>query len=491
MTELPDIEIVLGGQTVSRADLRHLTHVRIVEKLSHPAQCEVGFLCLDPAFAHRYPCASPSPLSVFIRGEIFPLFNGVVTATEYRFDPEGGLTLQVRGYDALYFSGKKQRIHTHLDMTVPEMAKDLVKDSGLAVKAHETGPVWRQLVQYRETDLDFLARTAQRSGLYFTINRTGVLEIMSLSGNGDTVFLTRGRDLFELSVETNDAPVMSSVCAGGWNPFLVTFHEGLSQTGVKDARDRTLADIPVRSALEAESVSKAELDRLKAHETVVKGVADGNSRLTPGARIIIDNIPPLLPKSHVLTEVCHTLSAGSGFLSEFTTVPPDFRPRDSGTNATFGRISDIADPENLGRVRASLPSFENAETDWMNVVFPAAGNGKGAVLLPDVGDQVLILFLNSDPARGVVLGGVFGSAVRPEDWGIEGGSVKRYSFVTPDGQKLTLDDGEKGVRAENRDGSYLELYPGKVTIHSETDLMIRAPKKNITFLGDTIDFKKG
>jgi phage baseplate assembly protein gpV len=491
VTETPDIHMVLGGLTIDRADLARLVHVRITEKLSHPAQCEVVFLCADPAFADRYPCPVKSPLTVFVNGSLFPLFNGTVTATEYAYDPEGILTLRVRGYDALYSLAKNQKIHTHLNVTVPEMARDMVKETGLSVSAVEEGPVWRQLVQYRETDLDFLARTAQRSGLYFTVNRAGVLEIMALSGNGDIVPLTRGTDLFELAVEMNDAPAIGSVFTGGWDPFLVEYHDGKAQNGDGDYHNRKLTDIPVRNTLEAETVAKAESSRLKAHEILMRGVAEGNVRLAPGCTVVIGNIHLFLPRSAVVTEAVHTISAESGFLSEFTTVPPDFRQPDSGTSATFGRVTDIGDPERLGRVRAVLPSFENAETDWMNVVFPGAGEGKGAVLLPDVDDQVLILFLNNDPGRGVVLGGVFGSGAKPSDFGIDKGEVKRFSFTTPGGQKFTLDDKRKGIKAENYDGSYVELYPGKVTIHSETDLLIQAPRKNITVLGDTIDFKKG
>jgi len=488
---MPKIEIALGERTISQTDLRCLSRISVLQKLSHPTVCEVVFKPTDHGFSDLYPCRKQSVLSVFVKGEIFPLFRGIITAVETRYNPDGSMTLLVRGYDALYFSGKKQRIHTHLETTIPEMAKEMTKDSGIGIKALEAGPVWRQLVQYRETDLDFLARMAQRSGLYFMVNRENNLEIMNLSGNDDLVFLTRGDDLFELSVETNDAPVLSSVYASGWDPFLAEFHDGHSSSDSSDGQERKLMDIALRSRLEAETISKAELDRCRACETSIKGVADGNSRLMPGVTVIIGGIHPLLKKDFVLTEVAHTLATDTGYVSEFTSVPPDFRNSDTGSSATFGMVIDIDDPEHLGRIKASLPSFENAETDWMNVVLPAAGKNKGAIMLPDVGDQVLILFLNNDPARGVVAGSVFGSAQQPPDWGIEDNKVKRYCFVTPEGQKLTLDDDKQGVKIENRGGSYLEIYPETVTLHSATDLVIQAPEKKITILGQTIDFKKG
>ena len=41
----------------------------------------------------------------------------------------------------------------------------------------------------------------------------------------------------------------------------------------------------------------------------------------------------------------------------------------------------------------------------MGVVSAGAGSGKGFAILPDVGDQVLVLLIGGDPSQGVVLGG--------------------------------------------------------------------------------------
>lgn len=491
LSALPNIRIVLDGLMVGKKDMGHLSRLRVVQKLSHPSLCEVVFSLQDHGMIDRHPFRAQSVFSVFVGDERLPLFHGIITAVEYRYGASGGLGLHVRGYDALYFSAKKQRIHTYLDATVPEMAAEMTKASGIGIRALENGPVWRQLLQFRETDLDFLARTAQRSGLYFFLTPENILDIMTLSGNGDTVFLSRGDDLFELTVETNDAASLSSVYTSGWDPFLAEFHDGSASSDNGEGQQRKLVDIPLRNSLEAEAVSKAELDRSGAHALSARGVAGGNRRLMPGVTVLVDGIHPLLKKKFLISEVAHTITHDTGYVSSFSSLPPDFRTADTGTNATFGRVIDVDDPENRGRIKAVLPAMEHAQTEWMNVVLPAAGNNKGAVMLPDVDDQVLILFLNNDPARGVVMGGVFGASQQPEHWGVSDSAVKRYCFVTPEGQKITLNDTRRGIRVENREGSYLELYPDAVTLHAATDLVIRAPEKNITVLGRNIDFQKG
>ncbi|MCF8111190.1 MAG: phage baseplate assembly protein V [Desulfobacteraceae bacterium] len=488
---LPKIEILIGGRELEKKDLACLGSVRVIQRLSCPSLCEAVFTGVDEGFFDRLPHEKHTPWQIFMAGEALPLFKGVITAAEYRFDPSGTLELYVRGYDRLYFSGKKQRIHTHVQATVPEIAREMLKDYGIEPAPFKTGPVWQQEVQFRETDLEFLTRIAQRSGLYFFVNRQDRLEIMDLSPQGNPVVLTRGDNLFELSLEVNDAPALTSVYASGWDPFLAKFYEAEAAGKEGNGQKRKLADIALKNSAEAEAVCRAELDRCMALETTAKGVAEGNTGLAPGTVVNIEKIPSSLSRKYVLTEVEHTWSADSGYISEFSSAPPDFRKQDCGASATFGIVTDINDPENLGRIKALLPAFENQESHWINVVIPAAGKNKGAVMLPDTGDQVLILFLNNDPARGVVVGGIFGSSQQPTDWGIEGGRVMRFCLVTPGGQKFTLDDEAQGVKIENSKGSFLEINPDKVTLSCKTDLSIKAPGKNITITGNRIDFQKG
>jgi uncharacterized protein involved in type VI secretion and phage assembly len=152
-------------------------------------------------------------------------------------------------------------------------------------------------------------------------------------------------------------------------------------------------------------------------------------------------------------------------------------------------VTRIDDPDELGRVKVSLPSYRDVETDWMGILVPGAGLDKGLVALPDTGDVVLVLFAQSDPAHGIVLGGVYGEQL-PPDSGIESGAVQRYTFVTPGGQRVQLDDGRATIRLENSDGSAFELSPDRVRLHSQRDLDIDAPNRRIRIRGRAIDFEQ-
>ena len=194
---------------------------------------------------------------------------------------------------------------------------------------------------------------------------------------------------------------------------------------------------------------------------------------------------------YVLTAVTHTIDSTRGFVSELSSVPP--APPDSlarPTEATLGIVTKEADPQNEGRVRVSLPAYGDVETEWMQLLSPAAGGSKGLIILPGVGDRVLVLLANAEPAEGIVLGGLYGPAGMP-DSGVEGGNTQRYTLLTAGGHRVQLDDAAKTVRVEDSHGSFVELSPEKVVVHAQTRLELDAPGQAVVIRGASIDFERG
>lgn len=62
-----------------------------------------------------------------------------------------------------------------------------------------------------------------------------------------------------------------------------------------------------------------------------------------------------------------------------------------------GLVSDISDPEKIGRIKAKVPSvFGEEESPWAMPCAPFAGPKHGLVLLPEVNDGVWIEFEAGD-----------------------------------------------------------------------------------------------
>ena len=155
----------------------------------------------------------------------------------------------------------------------------------------------------------------------------------------------------------------------------------------------------------------------------------------------------------------------------------------------------VDDPLGLARVQVRLLSFDGvADQDgpiWARVAVPFAGANRGAFLLPDVGDEVLITFVNGDSRLPVVVGGLWhGNATPPETLGGAGDRVDRWtlvgkagtriaiveensgaatiSFTTPGGVSGELTDAGGGKIELSAAGTTITIDPSGVTIQTST-----------------------
>ena len=252
----------------------------------------------------------------------------------------------------------------------------------------------------------------------------------------------------------------------------------------------SLADELAPDDRHAQAMAQAELDVRYAREVTLWGVAEGDPGLAPGVLVEVTGIAGPLEGRYVLAAVTHTINERLGFVSELSSEPPSLPDRSRSSIVALGVVISVDDPEAIGRVKVRLPTYNNVETEWMGVLCAAAGPDKGLVMLPEVGDNVLVLFPRQDPAEGIVLGGLYGSG-GPPDSGVEDHAVRRYTLLTHGGQKVVLDDSRRSIHLEDKTGSLIDLSPKVLRVHAAVDLEIEAPGKAIVIRGQSIDFETG
>ena len=173
----------------------------------------------------------------------------------------------------------------------------------------------------------------------------------------------------------------------------------------------------------------------------------------------------------------------------------------------LAEVVAVNDPEQLGRVQVRLLSFDDVEGQdapvWARVAVPFAGDGRGSFFIPDVGDEVLVSFVNGDPRLPVVIGGMWsGSAEVPEQLGGSGDRVDRWtitgkagtriaiveeqpadatiSFTTPGGVSGELTD-SGGGKIELRIGGTTVTYDNQgVTVNTSMNVTVQATQVEIT-----------
>lgn len=496
---LPRVLVEVDGGVLDDDAIRNLAHVRVRQRLAAPAQCELVF---HGDVGTDLPGAG-SKLRVGVAGRDTPLFSGQITAVEHAFGPDREYERVVRAYDPLHALRKRQRPRALVQTTVEELAHELADEVGLSAEAAESGPVWENLVQHRETDLELLVLLAARCGLYPVV-QGDVLRLVTLEGAGDEVALTFGEDLLEARVELNGERSARSVSAAGWDPLSAESHQATADSA-RSGRD-VMAEVSpgdvggsgevalfgefASDDAHASALAQAELDARAAGEVTLWGVAEGDPALQAGKPVTISGLQDDIDGRYVLTEVTHTIDAERGYLTELATAPPEVRRRRTAATAALGEVTSVDDPDGRGRVRVRFPAYADVESDWLGTTTAGAGADRGIVALPDVGDHVLVVFPHEDPATGIVVGGLYGTG-GPPDPGVADAAVKRFTLRTSGGQHVALDDENQKLRLEDVTGSSIEMAPGGVKLHSAVDLTIEAPGRKILVRAKAVDFEQG
>lgn len=137
----------------------------------------------------------------------------------------------------------------------------------------------------------------------------------------------------------------------------------------------------------------------------------------------------------------------------------------------LGEVVSVDDPEGLSRVEVRFLSRGpvaddksnvdgNDSTAWALVAVPYAGDSYGAFLIPDVGERVVVGFVNDDPRYPVVLGSVWdGSMSVPETLGGAGDKVDRWSFKGKAGTRIAIveENGSSKVELRTKNGSRIVI----------------------------------
>ena len=160
-----------------------------------------------------------------------------------------------------------------------------------------------------------------------------------------------------------------------------------------------------------------------------------------------------------------------------------------------GLVTDVDDPEKLGRIVAQVPEvFEEEETPWAMPSVPFAGAGHGLVLLPEVGDGVWMEFESGDPSRPIWTGCWWGDSELPDP-----GGTKTRALVTTAGHKLVLDDEGSEVQLLHSGGAELKMTDGDITLTiggaemkmTSTDITISIGASEIKLTAGDLTLKSG
>lgn len=175
-------------------------------------------------------------------------------------------------------------------------------------------------------------------------------------------------------------------------------------------------------------------------------------------------------------------------------------------------VSDIKDPDGQGRVKVTLPWSPDTGGDqyeaWARLATMMGGNNRGSWFIPDVSDEVLVVFEGGDPRRPYVVGGLWnGSDSPPETMDGAGNNYKKVIrsrngvrvtlddqdgqekliLETPGGQRMTMKDGPGSVVIEDSNGNSVKLETSGITVTASAKVTVNASLVQVSAGMVTVD----
>ncbi len=161
----------------------------------------------------------------------------------------------------------------------------------------------------------------------------------------------------------------------------------------------------------------------------------------------------------------------------------------------IGLVTDLADPENIGRVRVTYPYLGDETSDWARLVTQMAGKDRGMFFRPEVGDEVLVAFELGDVRRPYILGSLWSTEDTPP---ADDGKAKEnnWRFIkSRNGHIVKLDDtkGKEKIEITGSDGKHkivFDIAGKKIQVTCDSgDIEISAPAGTVKVDAQTVEVK--
>jgi len=352
-------------------------------------------------------------------------------------------------------------------------------------------------VQYRETAFNFVSRLMEHEGIFYFFRHEDGKHTLVMADR-----FSAYQDCPENHVEYSpDSLAPNHITSwehqyefrsGKWTRtdynFQMPSNRLLTSTGtminLPDAKKYEIFDYPGEYFLEAEGepVTKVRMEE----EEVGFDVATGSSQcctFTPCGKFTLEGHGVAAENStYVITSIQHSATessygssaAGSSYSNVFTCIPASvtFRPsrttpkpmvQGPQTAVVTGPPGEEIYVDKYGRVKVQFFWDRKGKKDeksscWIRVSQEVAGKGFGAMVIPRMGQEVIVDFLEGDPDRPLITGRVYNAEQMPP-------------YGLPD-QKVVSGTKSKTYKGSGYNEMIFNDTPGKelIRVHGQYDM---------------------
>lgn len=455
------------------------------------------------------------------------VFEGIIISQTLRIDSIVGSALELECRDAAVKMIVGRKSLTYANKKDSDIISSIIGNySGLTSDVTATTTVWPEQVQYYVTDWDYILALAESNGLIVnTIN--GKISVNAPDRNTSSVLtVTYGDTLLEFNAKLNSSTQLGNVTSNSWdfkNQAITSSHATPNTSGSGNLSTKKLSEViglssfqqqtsaPLESA-DLNNWSKAQIIKSEYSKIIGEAKFQGTNLIDPGKYMTFQGLGDRFNGDYLISGVVHDLSQGN-WISEvslglspfwFTEQPDVMSPPASGLlpgarglfNGTVKKMFD--DPDSQYRILVDIPLFDtNGAGIWARLSNFYSTSGAGAFFLPEVGDEVILGFLNEDPRFPVILGSVYSNTSIKPFAGLEpnekntikaivsksGISIefddenKIWTVATPNKNTIIISDKDKQITIKDENQNSIVMSNSGIDISSQKNINISAQQK--------------
>lgn len=392
-----------------------------------------------------------------------------------------------------------------------EIIETLCNASGLDKDIASTTTQHERVVQFYATDWDMMVTRADANGLVIVVAGGKVSVQRPDTAQKAALRVVYGESIFDLRAEMDaslqykssafkvhawDAATQSVVDAspaalpmteaGNYNSdkLAAVFNIATNprQTGALVGKE----DLAVWASAE---LSRSKLAKIRGH---VRFYGDGRAKV--GKTIQLDGLGKRFNGPLFIGGVHHGIHNGAWMTTvTFGLSPQPFAveaPRIAAPDASgqlppvkglqTGVVKQVSkDDTGEYRVLVKLPLLQDETGVWARLGTFYASNQAGAVFFPEIGDEVVVGFMNEDPRYPVILGSVYSKARKPPMEPNEENTLK--GIVTREKLKITFDEKDKIIQVVTPGGHNIKMddKDGSITIADSNENVVKLSKDGV------------
>lgn len=453
-------------------------------------------------------------------GDPTSIFKGVVVqqSLKVREQSPPQLVIECRHKASKLTVGRRNACY--FDQKDSDVISERLSAAGISADVEATAVSHEQLVQYRATDWDFLLTRAEANGKLVLTEGDNVKVLAPALSGQPVCTLQFGATVLEFDGEIDSRLQYAAVKSQSWDPAQQALLECEAEAPAVDGPGNySHDDLAAVAGLEAcqlqhtalsedEAQHWANAQWQKARISKVNGriKCQGIGTVKPGQVVTLAGVGDRFNGDVFVTGVRHDFDLVQGWKThvQFGNLQHSFAEQKavSATPAAallpvakglqIGVVVSNEDPEGEHRVRVRLPLVDTDQDGiWARVANLDAGNERGFFFRPEIGDEVVLGFLEEDPRQAILLGMLHSSAHPAPLEGSDANPEKRFQsreklvlsfndekkvlqLETPAGNILALDEDKQTVSLTDQHGNKIELSQDGIRIESIKAIELKA-----------------